>query len=258
MCQSRDGEVYPMSEKLVGFNYPPLHPRCRSTVAPYIEGAGRLGSRIAKVNGRSIHVPEEMKYEEFKEKYLGKALPTSADSVKLPFKWQASFSNSDQNILATNPKFTSSPAYQVNCSHCVMAWEMRMRGYDVTATGITDFDTDKVANHWWRTFKNAEVVENLNDKQEIIEKVSEWGEGARGAVYVKWSDSQLDFKYHLFTVENRNGKVIFLDPQNGELDAEYYFEEVQRGTTKLMRMDNLEARKGYIELCCKVDKDVDD
>ena len=75
MCQSRDGEVYPMSEKSVGFNYPPLHPRCRSTVAPYIEGTGRLGSRIAKVNGKRLFVPESMTYSEFKEKYLtaGKA-----------------------------------------------------------------------------------------------------------------------------------------------------------------------------------------
>ena len=70
MCQSRDGEVYPMSEKTVGFNYPPLHPRCRSTVAPYIEGAGRLGTRIARVNGRRLHVSESMRYSEFKEKYL--------------------------------------------------------------------------------------------------------------------------------------------------------------------------------------------
>ena len=74
MCQSRDGEVYPMSEKSVGFNYPPLHPRCRSTVAPYIEGTGRLGSRIAKVNGKRLHVPESMTYKEFSEKYLGKTL----------------------------------------------------------------------------------------------------------------------------------------------------------------------------------------
>ena len=70
ICQSRDGEVYPMSEKSVGFNYPPLHPRCRSTVAPYVEGSGRLGSRVARVNGKRLHVSEDMKYEEFKEKYL--------------------------------------------------------------------------------------------------------------------------------------------------------------------------------------------
>ena len=72
MCQLRDGEVYPMSEKSVGFNYPPLHPCCRSTVAPYIEGAGRIGTRIAKVNGRNIHILEGMKHEEFKQKYLTK------------------------------------------------------------------------------------------------------------------------------------------------------------------------------------------
>ena len=59
-----------MSEKSVGFNYPPLHPRCRSTVAPYVEGTGRLGSRIAKVNGKRLHVSENMNYQEFKTRYL--------------------------------------------------------------------------------------------------------------------------------------------------------------------------------------------
>lgn len=61
-----------MSEKSVGFNYPSLHPRCRSTVAPYVEGTGRLGSRIGKVNGKRLHVSESMNYSEFKEKYLTK------------------------------------------------------------------------------------------------------------------------------------------------------------------------------------------
>ena len=254
MCQSRDGEVYPMSEKLVGFNYPPLHPRCRSTVAPYIEGAGRLGSRIAKVNGRSIHVPEEMKYEEFKEKYLGKALPTSADSVKLPFKWQASFSNSDQNILATNPKFTSSPAYQVNCSHCVMAWEMRMRGYDVTATAVKNPDEDEIALAWRRPFKRAitETCKYGRDKETVIQKMKEWGEGARATIYVQWRNPSEGT--HLFVAENRNGSITFLDPQNGELDAEYYFDNIIFGMTKFFRMDKLDIREKYMKMCCEVVK----
>ena len=83
MCQSRDGEVYPMSEKSVGFNYPPLHPRRRSTVAPYVEGSGRLGSRIAKVNGKRLHVPESMTYSEFKEKYLTAGNKTALSNINI-------------------------------------------------------------------------------------------------------------------------------------------------------------------------------
>lgn len=36
MCRSQDGKIYKMSERQEGYNYPPLHPFCRSTVRGYI------------------------------------------------------------------------------------------------------------------------------------------------------------------------------------------------------------------------------
>ena len=36
MCRSHDGQIYKMSERQEGYNYPPLHPFCRSTVRGYI------------------------------------------------------------------------------------------------------------------------------------------------------------------------------------------------------------------------------
>lgn len=36
MCRSHDGKIYKMSERQEGYNYPPLHPFCRSTVRGYI------------------------------------------------------------------------------------------------------------------------------------------------------------------------------------------------------------------------------
>ena len=97
VCQSRDGEVYPMSEKSVGFNYPPLHPRCRSTVAPYIENSGRLGTRVAKVNGRRLHVSESMKYEEFKQKYLTDTIDNA--KIKQSLKVNSDLKNSTSKLI---------------------------------------------------------------------------------------------------------------------------------------------------------------
>lgn len=36
-CGSLDGQVFPLKDKLVGTNAPPMHPFCRSTVIPYFE-----------------------------------------------------------------------------------------------------------------------------------------------------------------------------------------------------------------------------
>lgn len=72
-CRSRDGEVYPLEEKSVGFNYPPLHPRCRSTVAPFIEGISRKGTRIAKdKSGKYIDIPAAMNYKDYESVYIRK------------------------------------------------------------------------------------------------------------------------------------------------------------------------------------------
>jgi len=37
ICRATDGKIFLTSEAIVGVNYPPLHPNCRSTVAPVIE-----------------------------------------------------------------------------------------------------------------------------------------------------------------------------------------------------------------------------
>ena len=73
-CRSRDGETFLLSEKTVGFNYPPLHPRCRSTVAPFIEEMGRGGTRIAKVGKKNIEIPAAMNYKDYEKVYVKKEL----------------------------------------------------------------------------------------------------------------------------------------------------------------------------------------
>ena len=37
LCKNQNGKVYKLSEAVVGVNFPPLHPHCRSTVVPVLE-----------------------------------------------------------------------------------------------------------------------------------------------------------------------------------------------------------------------------
>ena len=72
-CRMRDGETYLLEEKSVGFNYPPLHARCRSTVAPFIEGVSKKGTRVARdKSGKNIDIPAAMKYEDYEAVYIKK------------------------------------------------------------------------------------------------------------------------------------------------------------------------------------------
>lgn len=168
----------------------------------------------------------------------------------LKWKRQAHFSTSDENIQATNPNYNLGKAFRENCQKCVPAYEMRMRGYDVTARPTFDLKTDDFAqNHWDEVFENAVVENGLSGsgKDEIIERMKSFGDGARGEVYVAWENGSA----HVFVAENRNGSIHFLDPQTGDLDVEYYFDHVKNGLTKLIRIDNLETNDKYLKWCCK-------
>jgi len=69
ICQHMDGKVISMSEAKIGVTIPPFHVRCRSTFAPYFEG--NVTERVARgEDGKTYTVPGDMKYKEWKEKYV--------------------------------------------------------------------------------------------------------------------------------------------------------------------------------------------
>ncbi|MEB6213519.1 minor capsid protein [Enterococcus casseliflavus] len=71
-CQSLDGKVFNLKDKQVGTNYPPLHPNCRTTVAPYFKET-TVEQRIAREeDGKNYYVDGSMTYKEWSEKYLKK------------------------------------------------------------------------------------------------------------------------------------------------------------------------------------------
>ena len=68
-CRNQDGKVYEVDKRQTGINAPPMHPNCRSTVAPYFDDFELIGRR-AKVDGQSVIVEPNMTYKEFKSRYL--------------------------------------------------------------------------------------------------------------------------------------------------------------------------------------------
>lgn len=70
ICRDMDDQVFDLSDKEVGVNWPPLHAHCRSTTVPYF-GDEDLGERTAKgKDGQTYYVPDNLSYDSWKKQYV--------------------------------------------------------------------------------------------------------------------------------------------------------------------------------------------
>lgn len=75
-CGAMDGEIFELKDKMIGINWPPLHPNCRSTTIPYFEDSEvdkmiENGERIAKTGSkRTYYVPSDMTYKEWAKEHI--------------------------------------------------------------------------------------------------------------------------------------------------------------------------------------------
>lgn len=73
ICRSLDGVVKKLTEAVVGENYPPMHPWCRSTIISIIDDnvLSKLKRKaLDPKTGKMIDVPANMTYEEWYKKYV--------------------------------------------------------------------------------------------------------------------------------------------------------------------------------------------
>lgn len=73
ICRAKDNQVFELSKRKTGVNYPPMHPWCRSTTCIYIDDETlEHMTRIARdpITGKNIKVPANMSYKEWYEKYV--------------------------------------------------------------------------------------------------------------------------------------------------------------------------------------------
>ena len=66
--------------------------------------------------------------------------------------------------------------------------------------------------------------------------MEDWGDKARAIIKVCWRWNS----GHVFIAENRNGNIVFLDPQSGNLDVGNYFNYIKVKKTHMLRIDNRE------------------
>lgn len=72
ICQDMDGKHFPTSQWEVGVTAPPFHVQCRCTPVPYFDDEfSAMGTKAARnEKGKTVFIPANMTYEEWKEKYI--------------------------------------------------------------------------------------------------------------------------------------------------------------------------------------------
>ena len=82
ICQSMDGKVFDMKDYQAGVTAPPFHVFCRSTTVPAFDKDYDIkGSRAARNgNGKTYYVDGDMRYSEWKEKFVEKSVDKSGES----------------------------------------------------------------------------------------------------------------------------------------------------------------------------------
>ena len=147
-----------------------------------------------------------------------------------------------------NPNHKKGIEYKKNCQRCIVAYEARRRGYDVIASKAILDDFDKLiyshgsggwpyvfgANYEDLIYPDGKTA--LEIKNDICKKMSEYGDGARIAISITWKDCQ---DGHVFIAEQTNGKTIFIDPQKGQKNVNYFNDaQIQPEKTHFLRIDN--------------------
>lgn len=113
MCREHDGNIYPIDDADTGENIPPLHPRCRSIIVGSLGGRELKGqTRIAKGDeGKYIHVPAEMTYEDFQAVYVEKEIELQAWRER-EFQERGRIKvTPEKNDFVVNKKLMDSKAY---------------------------------------------------------------------------------------------------------------------------------------------------
>ena len=152
------------------------------------------------------------------------------------------------NIDAANPNYYSGDEWKVNCQRCVPTYEMRSRGYDVTAQPCID-DNDDLSYNPFDVWEQPDIKTCTgNGMEDIQRQMAEWGDGARSQVVVLWDNG---YGGHTFTAVQHNGSTHFVDPQNGDMDVSWYFNEASPGDTQFCRIDKLQPSNRILDCCSK-------
>ena len=155
------------------------------------------------------------------------------------------------DISGVNPNFaTQDFHYTNNCGRCCDAYEVRARGYKVTAKGTVgnkrlnpkgdwmQYGNSLGGGGWCEMYAGGNLGQKFGNSPSIIEsEMAKWGDGSRAKIFVQWKGGG----GHFFIAEQSNGKTIFKCPQSGcAYDSTIWKHVKDSRFNAFLRTDNLE------------------
>ena len=126
----------------------------------------------------------------------------------------------EDDIAAVNPLFDQTKDYTtVNCSLCAATYDLRRRGYDVTAKMCRKgtYTLELLKDMYGVDEKQHDLYSGTKNWDELEKKVIEkYPEGARGMINVHSPYSGMG---HSMVFEVQKGKMRVMDPQSGDTDV---------------------------------------
>lgn len=185
-------------------------------------------------------------------------------------KRSSPMTHEDANNGNVNPGYDNrfeDESYAQNCQTCVVAYELRRRGYDIEAlpkTSQLQYQLAKDTLSAWIDPQTGEypsvlMPDNLNSNNKRYYKFlqSELKDGERYNLSVNWKSGKSG---HILNATKENGKVVLYDPQTNKRYTDFqiikYLSNVRFKTTKhgqtmldmpvLYRVDNMAFNPDYL------------
>lgn len=235
------------------------HRDCRCIVE-FDPGNGRRQNAHTKAWRSDEDRAKRIEYGQNAERMLDQRVPIEG----IPRNWEQQ-KDEDGNpkelsLSGANPNYNRHAGpytmdedliYNKNCTNSVVAYEMRCRGYDVSAKPITENKRLQFAP--FSAWVDPDIQRG-ESKKDILIFMDDQPEGARVQISVtKKPTIWQDRTGHTFVAVKKNGNTVFKDPQRGVIikpqDEDEYFNNA--GSIEYARIDLLEISDKGISACKK-------
>ena len=157
----------------------------------------------------------------------------------------------EQDMKACNPMYKDASASSSNnCALCTIAYDMRRRGYDVSARQHPPIDLvyDVGFEDVGVIYKGAsDAVKTFGKASDSYKSMASEPEGSRGAIRCKWKGGDSG---HVVAYEIENGKPVLYDAQSGDRysNPNELFNNKECDVVEYVRLDNLKPNYNLVRV----------
>lgn len=261
--------VYKVKDMMPGSNAPPMHPHCRCSTAAYEDSKEYEEWLNHLSNGGTTEQWNKGERAVAKSEKEGtmnvdkKMYPDELAGIKRgePMSWKKADSGN------TNPYIGQASGYSTNCQTCVVAFEARLRGYDVAARANTKGSTLERLSHYtalaWidpKTGRHPSYIREPRIKTpkgflSLINRTVE--QGNRYTLEFGWKGYRS--AGHIVNLDrNEKGQIRIKDNQRspleksewiGDREVLQYLSQMKYGTSgpAILRIDNMYFDKAIVD-----------